>query len=304
MTDYLQEQYRTSHLSGSNAAYVEELYELWLDDAEAVPEHWQTFFNKLADGASDDTRHLAVAEHFRGLAADGMAYSGSMAEDFKQAGVLRMINAYRVRGHQRAKLDPLGLSERPKVPDLDLEFHSLSEADLKTTFHTGSLAAPDHLTLGEIVDICRSTYCGSIGVEYMHIADTNQRRWLQQRLEGTRGHYTPPAEDRLRLLEKLAAAEGMEKYLHSRYVGQKRFSLEGAESVIPLFDTLIRHSGSQGIKEMVIGMAHRGRLNVQANVLGKPYEEIFRSFEEQYNPDAAVGGGDVKYHSGFDGEVE
>jgi len=303
MTDYLQEQYRTSHLSGSNAAYVEELYELWLDDAEAVPEHWQTLFSEMAEGANDDTRHLAIAEHFRGLAVDGHYQAGPMAEDYKQAGVLRMINAYRVRGHQRARLDPLGLSERPKVPDLDLAFHSLSEADLKTSFHTGSLAAPDHLTLAEIVDICRSTYCGSIGIEYMHIADTNQRRWLQQRLEGTRGHYTPPAEDRLRLLDKLAAAEGMEKYLHSRYVGQKRFSLEGAESVIPLFDTLIRHSGSQGIKEMVIGMAHRGRLNVLVNILGKSPRDLFAEFEGEIAKDDPNRSGDVKYHMGFSSDV-
>ena len=302
MTDYLQQQYRASHLSGGNAAYVEELYELWLDDPEAVPPHWQDIFTEIADGARDDSRHLAVREYFRTLANNG-AGAMVMAEDFKQAGVLRMINAYRVRGHQRARLDPLELSERPQVPDLELGFHSLSEADLKTSFHTGSLAAPDHLTLAEIVEICRETYCGSIGVEYMHIADTTQRHWLQQRLESTRGNYTPPREDRLRLLEKLAAAEGMEKYLHSKYVGQKRFSLEGAESLIPLFDTLIRHSGSQGIKEMVIGMAHRGRLNVLVNILGKSPGELFAEFEGSIAKDDPNRSGDVKYHMGFSSDV-
>jgi 2-oxoglutarate dehydrogenase E1 component len=302
MSDYLQQQYRASHLSGANAAYVEELYELWLDDPETVPAHWGDIFAEIADGAGDDSRHLAVQDYFRALGANGQA-TAIVAEDFKQAGVLRMINAYRVRGHQRARLDPLGLSERPQVPDLELGFHSLSEADLGTRFHTGSLAAPDHLSLAEIVKICRDTYCGSIGVEYMHIADTTQRHWLQQRLESTRGQYTPPREDRLRLLEKLAAAEGMEKYLHSKYVGQKRFSLEGAESLIPLFDTLIRHSGSQGIKEMVIGMAHRGRLNVLVNILGKSPGELFAEFEGSIAKDDPNRSGDVKYHMGFSSDV-
>ncbi|MGY6587205.1 MAG: 2-oxoglutarate dehydrogenase E1 component [Wenzhouxiangella sp.] len=304
MTDYLKEQYRASPLSGSNAAFVEELYEQWLDDPDSVPDHWQRLFSELADGASDDTRHLAILDHFRDLADSGYYRSAAVsAEDYKQAGVLRLINAYRVRGHQRAKLDPLGLSQRPEVPDLELGFHKLSETDLKTSFHTGTLAGPDHLTLGEIVDICKKTYCGSIGVEYMHIADTNQRRWLQQRLEGTRGNYTPPSDERLRLLDKLAAAEGMEKFLHSKYVGQKRFSLEGGESMIPLFDTLIRHSGSQGIKEMVIGMAHRGRLNVLVNVLGKSPGDLFAEFEGKIADDDPNRSGDVKYHMGFSSDV-
>ena len=303
MTKTLQEQYRASHLSGANAAFVEELYELWLDDPDAVPAHWQKQFSDIAEGADDDTRHLAILDHFRELGANGHLSNAIMAEDYKQAGVLRMINAYRVRGHQRAKLDPLTLNQRPEVPDLELGFHSLGESDLKTSFHTGSLAGPDHLTLAEIVDICKNTYCGSIGVEYMHIADTNQRRWLQQRLEGTRGKYTPPKEDRLRLLDKLGAAEGMEKYLHSKYVGQKRFSLEGGESLIPLFDTLIRHSGSQGIKEMVIGMAHRGRLNVLVNILGKSPGELFAEFEGVIAKDDPNRSGDVKYHMGFSSDV-
>ncbi|MCH8477544.1 MAG: 2-oxoglutarate dehydrogenase E1 component [Wenzhouxiangella sp.] len=304
MTDFLQAQYQASHLSGANAAYVEELYESWLDDADSVPSHWQQLFADLSGGARDDSRHLAMLEYFRGLGQNGLLQSGMpMAEDYKQAGVLRLINAYRVRGHQRARLDPLNLSERPEVPDLELGFHSLSEADLKTSFHTGSLAAPDHLPLAEIIDICRRTYCGSIGVEYMHIADTTQRRWLQQRLESTRGNYTPSQEERLRLLEKLTAAEGMEKYLHSKYVGQKRFSLEGGESLIPLFDTLIRHCGSQGVKEMVIGMAHRGRLNVLVNVLGKSPGELFAEFEGTIAKDDPNRSGDVKYHMGFSSDV-
>ncbi len=304
MSKNLQQQYRASHLSGANAAYVEALYEAWLDDPSAVPEHWQQLFDELSQGQRDDSRHLAMLDQYRELSANShQAASLPSAEDYKQAGVLRMINAYRVRGHLHARLDPLGLTEPPEVPDLGLAFHQLSESDLKTHFHTGTLAAPDHLPLADIIDICRSTYCGPIGVEYMHIADTRQRQWLQQRLEGSRGQYTPPREDRIRLYHQLAAAEGMEKYLHSKYVGQKRFSLEGGESLIPLFDTLIRHSGGHGIREMVIGMAHRGRLNVLVNVLGKSPGELFAEFEGVMAKDDPNRSGDVKYHMGFSSDV-
>jgi 2-oxoglutarate dehydrogenase E1 component len=258
---------------------------------------------QLADSVDTETRHRQIEAHFQALAANGHYSAGTAAEDFKQAGVLRLINAYRVRGHQRAQLDPLGISKRPKVPDLELGFHSLSDADLDTEFHTGSLAGPDHLALKEIIEVCRNTYCGSIGVEYMHITDTNQRRWLQQRLEGARGHYTPESEERKRLLDKLSAAEGMEKYLHSKYVGQKRFSLEGGESLIPLLDSLIRHTGSQGVREMVIGMAHRGRLNVLVNILGKSPGDLFEEFEGKIASDDPNRSGDVKYHLGFSSDV-
>jgi len=304
MTEDLDRKYRTSHLSGLNAAYVEQLYEAYLDEPDSVPERWRDTFEGLLDGAHDDTRHRSIAAHFEALGRlPAQQETGGAAEDFKQAGVLRLVNAYRTRGHQRARLDPLGLSERPEVPDLDLEFHNLSKADLDTEFHTGSLAAPDHLRLSEILEICKRAYCGSVGIEYMHIHDTNQRRWLQQRLERSSGSFELPSEERKRLLEKLGAAEGLEKYLHSRYVGQKRFSLEGGESLIPLFDTLIRHTGSQGIREMVIGMAHRGRLNVLVNVLGKSPRDLFAEFEGKIRHDDPDRSGDVKYHLGFSSDV-
>ncbi len=304
MSEYLQKQYVASHLSGGNAAYVEALYEAWLDSPGSVPEHWQRVFSGLNE-SGQDSRHQATLERFRQLSANGALdhLPAASADDFKQAGVLRMINAYRVRGHQRARLDPLGLSERPQVPDLEIEYYGLDESDLDSDFHTGTLAGPDRLPLREIVEVCRSTYCGSIGSEYMHITDTHQRRWLQQRLEGARGDHVPPREERLRLLDKLTAAEGMEKYLHSKYVGQKRFSLEGAESLIPLFDTLIRHCGSQGVKEMVIGMAHRGRLNMLVNILGKQPKELFAEFEGAMAKDDPNRSGDVKYHMGFSSDV-
>jgi len=303
MTKPLQEQYRASHLSGGNAAYVEALYEDWLDQPDSVPAHWQSVFSQLAAGAtSDDTRHQAIARYFETLRPD-LSAPTVPAEDYKQAGVLRMINAFRVRGHQRAKLDPLGLSERPEVPDLEIGFHGLSEADLDTSFHAGTLVGPEHRSLKDIVALCQNTYCGTLGIEYTHITDTRQRQWLQQRLEGAGGQFRPEPERRLRLLSKLAAAEGMEKYLHSKYVGQKRFSLEGGESLIPLFDELIQYSGSQGVREMVIGMAHRGRLNVLVNILGKSPGELFAEFEGKMAADDPTRSGDVKYHMGFSSDV-
>jgi len=304
MSKDLERKYRASHLSGLNAAFVEQLYEQYLDDPKSVSDHWRETFGELLNGSGDDTRHRSIAARFEALARHReQAPSPVAAEDFKQAGVLRLINAFRVRGHQRAKLDPLDLSERPEVPDLDPAFHHLEPGDLEREFHTGTLAAPDHLKLSGILDICRDTYCGTLGIEYMHIADTNQRRWLQQRLERTAGRFGLPADDRKRLLEKLGAAEGLEKYLHSRYVGQKRFSLEGGESLIPLLDTLIRHSGSQGIREMVIGMAHRGRLNVLVNILGKSPRDLFAEFEGKIKHDDPARSGDVKYHMGFSSDV-
>ncbi|MEM1080483.1 MAG: 2-oxoglutarate dehydrogenase E1 component [Pseudomonadota bacterium] len=305
MTDDLEQQYRASHLSGLNAAFIEQLYEAWLDDPNSVPTQWHPVLQAMLDetGQQTDTRHRAIARQFEGLSHSVNGASMPMAEDFKQAGVLRMINAFRVRGHQRAQLDPLGMSERPEVPDLDLDFHQLSESDLNTEFHTGSLAAPDRMRLRDILALCQNTYCGTIGAEFMHITDTNQRRWLQQRLEGTAGQYRPAPEDRLRLLSKLGAAEGMEKYLHSRYVGQKRFSLEGGESLIPMFDSLINHCGQKGVKEIVIGMAHRGRLNVLVNVLGKSPRDLFAEFEGTIQRDDPNRSGDVKYHMGYSSDV-
>ncbi|MEE4295401.1 MAG: 2-oxoglutarate dehydrogenase E1 component [Wenzhouxiangella sp.] len=302
MSKHLQQQYEASHFSGGNAAYVEALYEAWLEGPESVPPQWQSLFSEI-NTTGTDSHHLAMLEHFRQLGANGLQMPVVAAEDFKQAGVLRLINAFRVRGHQRAQLDPLNLGERPQVPDLEIEFYGLDQSDLQSSFHTGTLAGPDRLTLSEIVEICRATYCGSIGSEYMHITDTNQRRWLQRRLEGARGNFTPPVDERLRLFDKLSAAEGMEKYLHSKYVGQKRFSLEGGESLIPLFDTLIRHTGSQGVKEMVIGMAHRGRLNVLVNILGKSPRDLFAEFEGALAKDDPNRAGDVKYHMGFSSDV-
>lgn len=300
MTKQLKEQYLASHLSGANAHYVEALYEQWLADAQSVSPHWHQIFSDMAPQGTD-TLHQAITAEFKHL--QPAQYVGA-APDHKQAGVLRLINAYRVRGHQRAKLDPLSLSERPQVPDLELSYHGLDDSDLNTTFHSGTLAGPERMTLAEILAVCKATYTQTVGVEYMHITDTAQRQWLQQRLEGSAGDFKLSAEEKQQALKKLSAAESMEKYLHSKYVGQKRFSLEGGESMIALFDKLINHAGAQGVKEMVIGMAHRGRLNVLVNVLGKSPGELFAEFEGVIAEDDPTRSGDVKYHLGYSSDVE
>ena len=219
----------------------------------------------------------------------------------KQVKVLQLIAAYRSRGHLKAKLDPLGLAERPGSPDLDLQFHGLTAADLDTTFQTGSLfIGKDEATLREIVDALEETYCGSIGPEVGYITDLAEKRWLQQRVESVRSRPSYDSDARVDVLKRLTAAEGLEKHLDSKYPGTKRFGLEGGESLIPMLDGLIRRAGEYGAKEIVMGMAHRGRLNVLVNVLGKNPAELFEEFEGKKLVNTS---GDVKYHQGFSSNV-
>ncbi len=306
MSQSLQQLYSTSHLYGSNAPYIEGYYESWLADPESVPEQWARAFRDMHNGAGeavDETGRLAVEARFAMLGRLPAQLTDTRVADHKEAGVLKLINAFRVRGHENARLDPLGRPHHAPVPDLTLEFHDLSESDLDLEFDTGSLAAPDRMRLRDIVTLCRNVYCGSIGVEYMHMVDTTKRRWLQERLEGSEGEYTPPRDTRIKLLRQLTAAEGIERYLHSRYVGQKRFSLEGGESLIPLLNGAIRHAGNQGIREVVIGMAHRGRLNVLVNTLGKSASVLFEEFEGKYKTSETGRSGDVKYHLGYSSDI-
>jgi 2-oxoglutarate dehydrogenase E1 component len=218
--------------------------------------------------------------------------------------VLRLINGYRVRGHQNANLDPLKLRPQPAVPDLDPAFLQLDRLDPATHFNTGSLAAPDRMPLKQIIELVRRVYCGTIGAEYMHITNTHEKRWIQERIEGRPRIEGASVDEKRWLLTLLTAAEGIEKHLHSRYVGQKRFSLEGGESLIPLLDELIQHAGRNGVEETVIGMAHRGRINVLTNILGKPPQEIFDEFEGRIERDPARYVGDVKYHQGFSTDID
>ncbi|GJM11019.1 MAG: 2-oxoglutarate dehydrogenase subunit E1 [Lysobacteraceae bacterium] len=306
MTNLLERFKQSSHLYGGNAAYIEDLYEDWLADPDSVPEAWREQFSQWTAGGPKDASHQQILERFRNLtprpASDG--YSPEQAE--KQAAVLKMVNAYRVRGHQKATLDPLQQTVRPPIADLDLSFHGLSQADLKSRFNTGSLAAPAEMTLAEIHALLERVYCRNIGSEYMHITDTEQRQWIQQRLEGTGGGKDYSDEQRMRLLDRLTAADGLERYLHTRYVGQKRFSLEGGDSLIPLLHELVLRAGSMGVKEIVMGMAHRGRLNVLVNIFGKSPQMLFEEFEGKgkVDDDNPFHHGDVKYHLGYSSETD
>ncbi len=313
MQESIMEQlWRTSHLSGGNLVYVEQLYDAYLSDPNSVPEEWRSYFDQLprVNGHSaKDIPHSTIREQFLHLSKNkyvsqdlSTPASATSEHEKKQVKVLQLISAYRIRGHQVANLDPLGLMERETVADLDLDYHGLSEADLDTLFQTGSLAfGPEELTLKEIIDGLKQTYCASIGAEYMHIVDTDIRRWFQQRLESVKGKPNYEFDTRYHLLERLTAAEGLEKYLGSRYPGTKRFGLEGGESLIPLVDELIQRAGGYGAKEIVIGMAHRGRLNVLVNTLGKNPKDLFDEFDGKKLHD--MGSGDVKYHQGYSSNV-
>ncbi|WP_185268493.1 2-oxoglutarate dehydrogenase E1 component [Halopseudomonas xiamenensis] len=307
----MQQLWSTSHLSGGNASYVEELYELYLHDPNSVAEEWRSYFDKLPQlngSTGSDISHSTIREHFLSLAQNNrrpQAVSGgqvSSERDKKQVGVLRLIQAYRMRGHQASSLDPLGLWEREKIADLTLAEYGLTDADLDTVFRTGELnIGKEEAPLREILDALKSTYCGTFGAEYMHIVDSAQRRWFQQRLESVRGKPQHSTESKRHLLERLTAAEGLEKYLGTKYPGTKRFGVEGGESLIPMLDEIIQRSGSYGVNEVVLGMAHRGRLNVLVNTLGKNPRDLFDEFEGKKMID--LGSGDVKYHQGFSSNV-
>jgi 2-oxoglutarate dehydrogenase E1 component len=301
----LEEFYRSSHLSGGNAAFIEAYYENWLEDEGSVPAHWAEAFSGMVNGGAPERGHLGVQHKFRELGRlPSAAALDTQVSDRKEAAVVKLISAYRLRGHESARLNPLGEPHHAPVPDLDLAFQGLDESDLDREFDSGSLVAPDRMTLRQIIDLCDRVYCGSIGVEYLHLSDTTKREWLQQRLEGCGGVCSVDDEERLRILRMLTAAEGLEKYLHTRYVGQKRFSLEGGDVLIPLLHETMLHSGAQGVEEVVIGMAHRGRLNVLVNILGKSPAMLFEEFEGNRKSPNPLRSGDVKYHLGFASDIQ
>ncbi|RYV50160.1 multifunctional oxoglutarate decarboxylase/oxoglutarate dehydrogenase thiamine pyrophosphate-binding subunit/dihydrolipoyllysine-residue succinyltransferase subunit [Pengzhenrongella frigida] len=225
--------------------------------------------------------------------------SDSDADLGKPARIAELIHSYRSRGHLMADTDPLAYHQR-KHPDLDMQNHGLTLWDLDRQFPTGGFGGKARASLREVLGLLRDSYCRSIGVEYMHLANPRQRRWLQERLES--GHARTPREDQLRILRRLNAAEAFESFLQTKYVGQKRFSLEGGEAVIPLLDAILSKAADNGLDEVGIGMAHRGRLNVLANIAGKSYGQIFSEFEGNQDPKSVQGSGDVKYHLGTEGK--
>ncbi|RMG30324.1 MAG: 2-oxoglutarate dehydrogenase E1 component [Gammaproteobacteria bacterium] len=301
--------WRRSQLSGQNAAWLEALYEDYLADPARVPAQWRRLFEQLPPVSGTEVPRSQVEAGFRNPPTRPLAagHPGPVVQDRaherKQIGVLQLINAWRFRGHQVADVDPLGLREIEPIPELDPAHHGLTEADLDTEFDTGSLAGADRLPLREIVARLRAIYGGPIGWEYMHLLATAEKRWLQARIERPGAWRERDPEARIHILRKLTAAEGLERYLHSRYTGQKRFSLEGGDSLIPLLDALLRHASASGVREVALGMAHRGRLNVLVNVLGKTPDELFAEFEGRVGQDGN-GTGDVKYHMGFSSNLD
>ncbi|HED32918.1 MAG TPA: 2-oxoglutarate dehydrogenase E1 component [Gammaproteobacteria bacterium] len=309
----MQALWQSSMLDAGSAAWLEGLYERYLQNPNDVDSHWREFFATLprVNGTLKDTIHSEVREQFRSITQHrggtslppAQSISSEILEhERKQVKVLQLINAFRFRGHQQAKIDPLGRKHALAVEELSLQSHHFSEADMQSTFATGSLYGPDETSLQEIYNIVSEAYCGSIGTEYMHITETGEKRWIQQRIETVRGKASLEKSQKIQLLQRLTAAEGLEKYLHMKYVGQKRFSLEGAETLIPLIHEMTQRAVSHGIKEIVMGMAHRGRLNVLVNVMGKTPTELFSEFEGTKAHGDNMG--DVKYHMGFASDIQ
>jgi 2-oxoglutarate dehydrogenase E1 component len=261
-----------------NLDVLEDHYQRWRNDPASVDETWRLFFEGF---------ELGQRQTPTGAAASGA-----------QASVIRLIDAYRDLGHLLARLDPLN-DPPTNHPLLELSEFGLGEGDLNTTFDASHFVGLERVTLRELLSALRKTYCGTIGVEYMHIQDTRIRRWLQERMEPRRNHPQLQKRQKFRTLLELHFAELFEKFLHTRYVGQKRFSLEGSETLIPILDVIVERAAESGAREIIMGMTHRGRLNVLANIIGKPYEEIFHEFEDDFLPHSRDGDGDVKYHLGF-----
>jgi 2-oxoglutarate dehydrogenase E1 component len=299
-----------SYLFGGNAPFIEELYESYLVNPASVMEEWREYFDKmqvLPGNASKDVAHAPVVESFvqrakRGeFSAPRTMATEPVAPERLQVAALLLVTSYRIAGSRWATVDPLKRMPRPNVPELEPAYYDLSEADMEQVVNSGSFMGLDRVSLRTLIQALRDTYCRNIGFEYMFISDRAQRVWIQERIEPVRGTPKLAADRQKRLLGKLTEAEQLERYLHTKYVGQKRFSLEGGESLIPSIDDLIQRAGANGVQEIVIGMAHRGRLNVLVNVLGKMPKDLFLEFEGKHAHELPMG--DVKYHNGFSSDI-
>src|SRR3954470_2880047 len=300
-----------SYLFGGNAAFIEDLYEKYLANPQSVPDAWRDYFDRLQVLPGSNVKDIArapVEESFvqrakRGeLGGAARSYpTEPVAPERLQVAALLLVTAYRISGARWATVDPLKRMARPPQPELEPGFYDLAEADLDQTVNAGSFVGIDRTSLRNLLQALRDTYCRNIGFEYMFISDRVQRQWIQERIEPTRGVPKLTTEQQKHLLQKLTEAEQLERYLHTKYVGQKRFSLEGGESLIPSIDEVIQRAGGNGVQEIVIGMAHRGRLNVLVNVLGKMPKDLFLEFEGKATQE--LPSGDVKYHNGYSSDI-
>ena len=273
----------------ANAGLIEEYHQRWLDNPDSVDPTWRAFFQGFTLGGGQQVAIPAAAP----------TGTVNIVDSLKQAHVHYLINAYRAIGHTQADIDPLNGAPAPS-PKLQLSQFELSDADLDTAFDTGTYLGGGQMKLRDIVASLKETYCGHVGVEYAHIQDTDCRRWLQERIESTKLNPKFTKPQKVRILRRVHKAELFEKFLHTKYVGQKRFSLEGGETIIAALDAVIDHCPASGIEEIVMGMAHRGRLNVLCSVMRKSFDQLFEQFSENYIPDTVAGDGDVKYHLGYE----
>ncbi|MDU5800259.1 MAG: 2-oxoglutarate dehydrogenase E1 component [Haemophilus parainfluenzae] len=289
-------------LGGANQSYIEELYESYLEDPSSVDESWRATFDALPKITAAEQPHSPVRDYFRRLAKDASRYSSAISDpdtNAKQVKVLQLINAYRFRGHLEAKLDPINYYrwKVSSVPELDYRYHGFTEQDLNETFNINHYVYHrDNIKLGDLAKMLKETYCGSIGLEFMHVQDMEQKNWLQSKLESQLNKPLFTKEEKINLLSELTAADGLERYLGAKFPGAKRFSLEGSDAFIPLMKEIIRHASKQGVQDVMFGMAHRGRLNMLVNVLGKKPEDLFDEFAGKHSGERT---GDVKYHQGF-----
>ena len=269
-----------THLFGGNGPYVEEMYENYLANPGSVPDNWREYFDALqhvpaVDGSNaKDVPHLPVINAFAERAKQGgtkvVMASADQEMGRKRTAVQQLIAAYRNVGQRWADLDPLKRTERPNIPELEPSFYGFTDADQETVFDTSNtFFGKDRMSLRELLNALRETYCGTLGAEYMYTTEQAEKRWWQQKLESIRSKPNFTTEKKKHILDRLTAAEGLERYLHTKYVGQKRFAVQGAESVIPLLQTLVREANKEGAEEIIMGMAHRGRLNILVNLYGK-----------------------------------
>ncbi len=302
----------SSYLSGGNAPYIEDLYEAYLDNPGSVSENWRAYFDAMQNmpGAnsadSRDIAHSPVQASFVERARLGPICRVVASPDAelgrKRVSVQKLIAAYRNIGSRWADLDPLKRQERPSLPDLEPSFYGFTDTDMDVVFNTSNTYfGKESMPLREVLQNLRETYCGTLGIEFMYITDQTEKRWWQAKFETIRSKPDFTAEKKKHILERLTAAEGFERYLHTRFIGQKRFSLEGGESFIAAMDELIQRAGKAGVQEIVIGMAHRGRLNVLVNIMGKNPLDLFAEFEGKHAAD--LPSGDVKYHQGFTSDI-
>ncbi len=308
--DSMQAFFDSSVLAGGNVQYVEQLFEDYLRDPHTVPEVWRTFFQQLPSSSHADISHRAIQEAFK-LSAKQFGHAtvasssdvlAIQAHERKQIRVQHLIQAYRLLGHRAAQIEPLGLEQKEPVSELTIEYHGLTADDLDTKFDVGDFLGARELTLRELLATLRACYCGSIAVEYLHMVSRHEREWIQQHIEGKHAKPTYSAETKKSLLELLTKAEGLEKYIGTKYPGAKRFSLEGGDALLILVDETLRRASRHRVKEAVIGMAHRGRLNVLVNILGKKPAHLFEEFEGKHSDTTASG--DVKYHQGFSSDIQ